>query len=44
MCRQGLRLARGITDRLAPYYLMLERVAQAADAFTSSIFHLDHMS
>jgi glycosyltransferase involved in cell wall biosynthesis len=44
MCRQGLRLARGITDRLAPYYLMLERVAQAADTFDILHFHLDHMT
>jgi glycosyltransferase involved in cell wall biosynthesis len=44
MCRQGLRLDRGITDRLAPYHLMLERVAQAAGSFDILHFHLDHMA
>jgi glycosyltransferase involved in cell wall biosynthesis len=44
MCRQGLRLDGGITDRLAPYHLMLERVAQVADDFDILHFHIDHMS
>jgi glycosyltransferase involved in cell wall biosynthesis len=43
MCRQGLRLDRGVTDRLALYHLMLERVAQAAETFDILHFHLDHM-
>jgi glycosyltransferase involved in cell wall biosynthesis len=43
MCRQGLRLDRGIIDRLALYHLMLERVAQAAEVFDILHFHLDHM-
>jgi len=44
MCRQGLRLDGGIMDRLAPYHLMLERVAQAADTFDILHFHIDHMA
>jgi len=44
MCRQGLRLDRSVADRLAPYHLMLERVAQAADSFDILHFHIDHMT
>ena len=43
ICPQALRLDPDYTDRLAPHFVMLEKVYQSADRFDIIHFHIDYM-
>jgi glycosyltransferase involved in cell wall biosynthesis len=43
ICPQALRLDPKYNDRLAPHFVMLEKVYQAADRFDVIHFHIDYL-
>jgi glycosyltransferase involved in cell wall biosynthesis len=43
ICPQALRLDGRCVDRLAPHFVMLEKVYQAADRFDVIHFHIDYL-
>jgi glycosyltransferase involved in cell wall biosynthesis len=43
ICREALRLDTRLSDRLAPHFVMLERVLREADRFDIIHFHIDYI-